>query len=165
MGGGTATATAVDAGHESGTDPSEAPDEREGSGSRDLPVSAATATDRSSERGVGGGHHVHADASGSCVSGGGDGLVQSANSVVAPVEHAGRELLRGGTERGAGASRLSHGVQYRSGIAVHQSRVSGGPARSRHRHQHGWQGLLAGQHDGGEVLAIAQVRMRASPRV
>ena len=69
LGGGTATAAAVDAGHESGTDPSEAPDEREGSGSRDLPVSAATATDRSSERSVGGGHHVHADASVSCVSG------------------------------------------------------------------------------------------------
>ena len=77
----------------------------------------------------------------------------------------GCELLRGGTERGIGASRLSDGVQYRSGIAVHQSRVSGGPARSRDRHQHGWQGLLARQRDDRAVLAFAQVRMRASPRL
>ena len=122
LGGGTATAAAVDAGHGSGTDPSEAPNQREGSGSRDLPVSAATSTDRRSEHGMGGGHHVHSDASGSRVSGGGDGLVQSAHSVVAALNEAlarhGRPTMFNTDQRSQFTSRAFLEVLRGHGIAI-----------------------------------------------
>ena len=49
-------------------------------------------------------------------------------------------------------------LQQRSGFAVHQPRVHGRVAEERHRHQHGWQGLLAGQRLRRAALAIRQIR-------
>src|SRR3954451_19902020 len=74
---------AADAPDGAGGDLPEAEHQQGASGAQGLPVSVAGSGDRATEPGLVRRHHVYSDGQGLCLSGGGDGLVQPADSGVA----------------------------------------------------------------------------------
>ena len=97
------------------------------------------------EPGLGDGHHVHPDEVRLRVPGRDHRLVLASGPVVAAVEHARLQLLRGGARRGARALRPAGDLQHRPGGAVHGRGVHQAAARPGHRDQHGRQGSLPRQ--------------------
>lgn len=98
----------------------QATDNHAGHNSQNLPVFVARIEDRSSEPSMERRYHVHPDAFGLHVPGGGHRLVQPFCVVLAAVEHAGRQFLPG-SDRSSSAVRSTGDFQQRSGSSVHES--------------------------------------------
>jgi putative transposase len=75
--------------------------------------------------------------------------VLSPGAVLAGVDHPGGGVLRRGAGGRACPAWPARDLQHRSGLAVHQPRLHGRAAPGWDRHQHGWQGLLAGPRAPG----------------
>jgi putative transposase len=87
----------------------------------------------------GDGYHLHPNGAWLRLPGRCAGLVQSAGSVVARVDHHGGSILRRDVGGGAGEARQAGDLQHRPGLAVHGRRVHRPADQERHRNRHGRQ--------------------------
>lgn len=134
-------------------------------GSQDLSLSSARSASGSTQSGLGGGHHLSANAARVPVSGRHHGLAHPQGSGLAHLEHAGGRLLRRGIERGHRQVRSARDHEQRPGIAVHVTRLDGQIAPLRHAHLDGRQGAVPRQHLHRTTLAEPEIRMRLFARL
>ena len=106
----------------------------------------------------GDGYHLHPDGARLRLPGRCAGLVQSAGSVVARVDHHGGSILRRDVGGDAGQARQAGDLQRRRGLAVHRRRVHRPADQERYRHQHGRQRCLAGQCLRRAAVAQRQIQ-------
>ena len=119
-------------------DLSEAQHQQAGEGTQNLPLSAARPAGGPAKPGLVRGHHLSADAPRFPLFGRDHGLSYPDGSVVADLEHAGRELLRRGAERSHLPVRTTGHHEQRPGIAVHLICVDRPLAALGRPHIHGW---------------------------
>src|SRR5450432_2307134 len=129
-----ATADA-DSGHRSPLSQTEL--EPPGTGSQDLPVSAARRGNPPAQPRLEHRYYLHSDAWRLSVSGRGDGLVQPLRAQLGTVQHHGDRLLPGRASGGI-PLRPTRNLELRSGIAVHCGRLPGSAEEARGLNQYGW---------------------------
>jgi len=129
--------------------------------SSNLSVSATRAADCKAQSSMGNRHHLYSYAARICVFGGDHGLVQPLRFVLGVVDHAGCDLLRGGTGMGI-ENRAARDIQFGPGVSIHERAFHQPASGSRCRDQYGrpWPG--DGQHFCGTPLADHKIRRSVS---
>src|SRR5450432_2502367 len=149
-----ATADA-DSGHRSPLSQTEL--EPPGTGSQDLPVSAARRGNPPAQPRLEHRYYLHSDAWRLSISGRRDGLVQPLRAQLGTVQHHRDRLLPDRASRGI-PLRPTRNLELRSGRAVHFRRLPGSVEATRNLHQHGWARPRTRQRFYRAVVALAQVR-------
>ncbi|PPQ13705.1 hypothetical protein CV770_41195 [Bradyrhizobium sp. AC87j1] len=134
----------------------EAEHDEAGAGPEDLSLPAAQHDDRPAEPGVGGRHYLSARRPRLSLSRRHHRLGEPCGSGVAPVEHDGRLVLRGGPGRGASEVRHAGDLQYRPGQPVHQRGLHRRAGGRKDQDLHGWPRSLDGQRLHRAAVAVAQ---------
>src|SRR5450432_1290683 len=149
-----ATADA-DSGHRSPLSQTEL--EPPGTGSQDLPVSAARRGNPPAQPRLEHRYYLHSDAWRLSVSGRGDGLVQPLRAELGAVEHHGHGVLFDGA-RGRVRLRPTPNLELRSRLAIYFDGFSRAAQTARHRHQHGRPRTRARQRVHRTLVALVEIR-------
>src|ERR1035437_9778566 len=128
-----------------------------GTGSPDLPVSAARRGNPPAQPRLEHRYYLHSDAWRLSVSGCCDGLVQPVRTQLGTVQHHGGGLLSGGAPRRV-PLRPTRNLETRSGVAVHLGGLPGPAPTAWNLDQHGWPRSRARQRFHRTAVALAQVR-------
>src|ERR1017187_1562225 len=129
-----------------------------GTGSPDLPVSAARRGNPPAQPRLEHRYYLHSDAWRLSVSGCCDGLVQPVRTQLGTVQHHGGGLLSGGAPRRV-PLRPTRNLELRSGVAVHLGGLPGPAPTAWNLDQHGWPRTRARQRFHRTAVALAQVRV------
>ena len=151
------TGAAADAGDGHRGDLSPPTHNAAGSWAQDLPLFAAGCDDPAARPSVVKRHHVRAIASRLFVSGGGDGLVQSARVGLAVIQHAGGKFLCRSPRRSVELW-AARDLQHRPRFAIHRGGVHCPLANTRRGHQHGRSRPGVGQRVHRTAVAKREVR-------
>src|SRR5579875_1311262 len=82
---------------------------------------------------------------------------------LAALDHDGGGVLPRGGRGGAGEARQAGDFQHGPRQPIHQRRLHRPPSGAGHRHQHGRQGIVAGQRVRRAAVALGQIRGSLSP--
>src|SRR5450432_2161908 len=156
-----ATADA-DSGHRSPLSQTEL--EPPGTGSQDLPVSAARRGNPPAQPRLEHRYYLHSDAWRLSGSGRGDGLVQPLRAQLGTVQHHGDRLLPGRASGGI-PLRPTRNLELRSGFAVHCGRLPGSAEEARGLTQYGWPRSRTRQCFHRTPVALFEVRTDLSRRL